>query len=480
MALGASALQIVRQLLVEGLILGMIGVAGGLVVMRALMALVPRLRPATLVRLEDVTVNGEVLTVSLAVGILCSLAFSLASAMPVPRLRLRRALVVGELALSLLLLVSAALLLQNLAKLQSVPAGFRTEQLVTASLSLQGTRFAGTPAELRTELRDRLQRTPGVISIAFADALPPAGSGRITTFSRADRPLPEPFHRGDNVIVRLVDAGFFEAMGIPLRQGRVFTEADQAGNGLLAVVNRTLAERYFAGESPIGKQVDGLGVPWKTVVGVVSDTRNDGLQSPARPEIYLPLNSGNARGGGITQENSLNVIVHTAGDPAGTIRALRGHLRAMDRALLARVRMMDDQWADLQAGPRFQATVFSGFAALALLMACTGVYGVLSYVVVLRRREIGIRMALGARPSDVQALVVREALMLALGGVVIGIAAALAGSRILSGLLYQVNPRDPLTLAATAVLLVVLAVCASVVPARRASRQDPAQTLRAE
>lgn len=480
MALGASALQITQQLLVEGLALGMIGLGGGLVVMRALIALVLRLRPATLVRLEDVAINGEVLAASLAVGLLCSLAFSLASALPLPRLRLRRALVAGELALSLSLLVSAALLLQNLAKLQSVPAGFRTEQIVTASLSLQGTRFAATPAGLRSELRDRLQRTPGVVSIAFADAMPPTGSGRLTTFSRADRPLPEPFHRGDDVIVRLVDAGFFETMGIPLRQGRVFTEADQAGNGLLAVVNRTLADRYFAGESPIGKQVDGLGVPWKTVVGVVSDTRNDGLQSPTRPEIYLPLNSGNARGGGITQENSLNVIIHTAGDPARTVSALRGHLRAMDRGLLARVRTMDDQWADLQAGPRFQAMLFSGFAALALIMACTGVYGVLSHVVVLRRREIGIRMALGARPADVQRLVVREALVLALGGGVIGIAGALAGSRLLAGLLYQVNPRDPLTLAATAALLVVLAICASLVPARRASQQDPAQTLRAE
>lgn len=479
-ALGASRSQIARLLLVEGLLIALFGIAGGLVLARALIALVPRLRPAMLFRVEDVTIGGDVLGIALAVALLCSLAFSLAPALPLPRLRLRRALVVGELALSMMLLVAAVLLLENLVKVRSVAPGFRTEQLVTASLSLKGTRFEETPAELRRELRDRLQRTPGIISTAFADELPPTGSGRITTFSRADRPLPEPFHRGDNVVVRLVDATFFEAMGIPLRQGRGFTEADQTGEGLVAVVNRTLADRYFAGEMAIGKQVDGLGVPWKTVIGVVADTRNDGLRNPTRPEIYLPLTSIGARGGGITHEKSLNILIRTAGDPATITSVLRGNLRAMDPSLLSRIRTMDEQWEDLQASARFQAMVFSGFAALALIMACTGIYGVLSQVVVLRRREIGIRMALGARPPDVQGLVVREALILSVAGAVIGLAGTLAGARLLAALLYQVNPRDPLTLAATATLLVVLAICASAVPARRASRQDPAETLRAE
>jgi predicted permease len=479
-ALGASALQIVRHLLVEGLVLALMGIAGGLVLARVLIALVPQLPAAIPVRVEAVTINGQVLAVALAVAMLCSLAFSLAPALPLPRLRMRRALVIGELALSLMLLVAAALLLENLARLRSVEAGFRTDQLVTASLSLKGTSFAGTPGGLRRELSERLQRAPGVVCTAFADALPPTDASRITTFSRADRPLPEPFQRGDNVIVRLVDGRFFEAMEIPLLQGRVFTEADQTGNGLVAVVNRTLADRYFAGESALGKQVDGVGVPWKTVVGVAADTRNDGLLNPTRPEIYLPWTEGNTQGGGVTAGHGPNMLIRTAGDPAATMSVLRGHLRALDRALLARVRTMDEQWADLRGGSRFQAVVFTGFAALALIMACTGVYGVLSHVVVLRRQEIGIRMALGARPADIQGLVVREALILAVGGVLIGLGGALAGSRLLASLLYQVNPRDPLTLAAAAALLVILAICASVVPARRASQQDPAQTLRAE
>jgi len=479
-ALGASAFQIARHLLVEGLTLGLIGVTSGLAVARALVALAPLLGRAMLARVEGVSVNSEVLAVAFGAGILCSLAFSFAPALALPRLHLRRALVAGELALSLLLVAAASLLLENLVKLNSVAPGFHTEQLVTASITVKGTRFAETPAELRRELLEDLRRIPGLISVAFADALPPTGASRITAFSRADRPLPEPFQRSENVIVRRVDARFFEAMGIPLLQGRVFTEGDEAGNGHVAVVNQTLADRYFGGEGPIGKLVDGAGIPWKTVVGVAADTRNDGLRNPTRPEIYLPLTADKAPGGGITDDNGLNVVIRTAGEPAAATSLLREKLRAMDRALLARARMMDEQWQDLQAGPRFQATIFSGFAALALIMACTGIYGVLSHVVVLRRQEIGIRIALGARPADVQILVVREALIMALGGVVIGLAGALAGSRLIASLLYQVNPRDPLTLAATAALLVILAICASVLPARRASQQDPARTLRAE
>jgi putative ABC transport system permease protein len=411
---------------------------------------------------------------------MCSLAFSLAPALPLHRLRIRRALVVGELALSLMLLVAAALLLENLARLGSVSAGFRTTQLVTASISLKGTRFADTAGEFRRELQERLQGVPGIVCTGFADALPPADASRITVFSRSDRPLPEPFQGTDNVIVRLVDGRFFEAMGISLRQGRIFAEADQNGAGLLALVNGTLAERYFAGEEPLGKRVDGFGVPWKTIVGVVADTRNDGLRNETRPEIYLPWTEGNTRGGGVTRNNGVNIVVRTLGDPAATVSLLRTNLRAMDRALLAKVGTMDEQWADLQAGPRFQAAVLSGFAGLALVMACAGIYGLLSHAVILRRREIGIRRALGARPADIRRLILREALLLATGGVIIGLGGALAGSRLLASLLYQVNPRDPLTLTAMGALLVLLAIGASAVPALRASRQDPVATLRVE
>ena len=479
-ALGASALQLARGLLAEGLVLGMAGVASGLAVARVLVALVPRLRPAMLARMEDVRLDSSVLLASLAAGMLCALAFSLAPVLPLPRLRLRRALVVGELGLSLMLVTEAGLLLENLARLNAVSPGFRTQQLVAASISVKGTRFAESTVELQRELRDGLQHVPGILAVAFSDALPPSEVSRISAFSRADRPLPGTLEHGDNVILRRVDAQFCDAMGIVLLQGRAFTAEDESGGGLVAMVNRTLADRYFAGESPLGRQVDGAGIPWKRVVGVFADTRNDGLQNPPRPEIYLPLTAAQATGGGITHGNGLNVVIRTAGDPDVAALRLREQLRGLDTALLARVRMMDEQWRDLKAGPRFQAMLFSGFAVLALLMACAGIYGVLSYVVVLRRKEIGIRIALGARPADVQLLVVREALLLALGGIALGLAGAIAGSRVLGSLLHDVNSRDPLTLGGTALLVLLLAVGAAILPARRASRQDPAETLRAE
>jgi predicted permease len=480
-ALGASRLRIVCYLLVEGLALAAVGAAGGLLAAQVLVRLVERLRPAPLVRGEPVALNGAVMGAAMAAMLLCALLFSLAPALPLPRLRVRRTLVVTELALSLVLVAGAALLLESLIRLRSVAPGFRTDHLVTASLSLKGTRYAERAGDLREELRDRLLRTPGTVAVAYADALPPTDAGRMVTFSRADRPLPEPFHRGDNVIVRLVDAAFFEAMGIPLRQGRAFTAVDMAGDGLVAVVNQTLADHYFAGESPLGKQVDGIGLPWKTVVGVVADARNDGLRNPVRPEIDLPLGGRRTReGGGITRGFGLNLVVRTASDPAAAISLLRGHLRSLDRTLLANIRTMDEQWAELTAGLRFQAVVLGCAAALALLMACAGVYGVLSHAVALRRREMGIRMALGARPADVERLVVREAFMLALAGATLGTVGALGSSRLVASLLYETEPQDPFTLAGAALLLVALAVCASAVPARRASREDPAATLRAE
>ena len=479
-ALGATAPQIARQLLAEGLVIAGIGVAAGLGVARGLVALASRFAGAMLDRSGTLVMNGDVLAAALAASLLCTLGFSLAPAFPFSRIRVRRVLVAGELGLSVVLLVSAGLLLESMAQLRSIAPGFRTEQVVTASLTLKGTRFASDPRELRREIRERLQRMPGVVSIGFADALPPTDAARITTFSRADRPLPGPFHRGDNVTVRRVDAGFFETLGIPLLQGRGFTETEEAGDGLVAVVNKTLADRYFRGESVLGKRVDGAGLPWKTVTGVAADTRNDGLWNPTRPEIYLPLTGRPARGGGVTQDYGMNLVVRTAGDPARTLAELGASLRAMDRSLLARTRTMNAQWSDLQAAPRFEAMVFTGFGGLALGLACTGLYGVLSHLVVLRRREIGIRMALGARPAAVQALVVREAVILATAGVAMGAAASAGAVRALASLLYHVDPTNWRTPAVAAALLLVAAMGASAAPAWRASRQDPAGMLRAE
>ncbi len=479
-AVGASAQRIVQHLLAEGMILALAGVAGGLLLADALLALVQQAGSAWL---PDITVvvDRDVLLTTIPVALLCSLACSLAPALPLSRLRVRRALVVAELSLSLVLLVAAALLLQSLVRLRSVAPGFNTGQLITASFSLDGTRFAENTADLRRELSERLQRTPGTIAVSFADALPPTEWGRLTSFSRADRPKPDPLQRTDNVVVRLVDESYFTAMGISPHQGRLFTRADLNSTNLVAVVNQTLADHYFAGENSLGKQVDGLGLPWKTVVGVVADARNNGLRQTTRPEIYLPFREPLMRqGGGVTHNVGLHVAIRTASDLSAAIATLRGHVRGIDRNLLATVHTMDEQWAELTTAPRFQAMVIGAFAVLAVVMACLGIYGVLSHMVVLRRREMGIRLALGAQAAAVQRLIVREAVLLACGGVVVGLGGTIASSKLLTSLLYEIKPLDPLTVAGAAALLLTVAVLASAVPARRASREDPIQALRTE
>ena len=477
-ALGASAFRIARHLLIEGCLLATIGVGGGIVVARVLVELLQWLRPPMLNPFEIVSIRGPVLTFVLVVLVLCSLVFGLAPALRFSSHRLRRALIVGELAISLVLLVGAALLLESLARLNSVQPGFRTDGLAAASVTMRGTRYAGRMADLRRELREQLRRIPGITAVAFADALPPTESSRVSGFSRADDPTPKASYR-DAVLIRLVDDQFFAAMRIPLIAGRLFTEADIAGDAPVAVVNRSLAERYFAGESALGKELDGK--PWKTVVGIVGDTRNDGIRNPARPEIYLPLTPlFKAQGGGVTYDNGLKILIRTSADPAATLHDLRRVLHELDPMLVANVRPMEKQWTDLIAVPRFQATVVSLFALLALAMASVGVYGLLSHMIVLRQREISIRIALGASPTVIRWLIIREGVGLAIAGVILGAGGAVAGSRILNAVLYQTKSQDPLTLALAATVLLVLAFCASAIPARRICGQDAARILRSE
>jgi predicted permease len=478
-ALGAGASRIARSLLLEGFSIAAVGITAGLALARSLVYAAQRLRPAALARIEAIGISGNVLASAIPAILFCALLFSLAPALRLPRMRLRKALVAGELALSLMLLAGAALMIQSLAKLRAVSPGFRTQQLVTASIAFRGAPSGDGSGQFRRELRARMERAPGTMVISFADSLPPGEWTRSSVFSRADRPTVDPSSRNDAVVIRLVDEHFFKAMGIPLLQGRAFTEADIARDAPVAVVNRTLANRYFAGENALGKLVDGKS--WKTVIGVVADTRNDGLRNATRPEIYLPLTDRwKAQGGGVTQNNGLRVILRTAADLTPAADLLRRSVHDIDPALLTKVAVMDEQWGDLLAAPRFYAVVFTGFAVLALTMTCVGVYGVSSHVVVLRRREMAIRLALGARRADVQAIIARDAASLAAVGAVFGTGGALAASRLLAGLLYETSSADPLTLTLSVVLLLVVAVGASMTPARKAAREDPARLLQSE
>ena len=478
-ALGASASRMVRSLLLEGFAIATVGITAGLALARTLVNAAQRVRPAVLAHVDAIGINGHVLAIALPAILFCALLFSLAPALRLPRMRLRRALVAGELALSLVMLAGAGLMLESLAKLRAVPPGFRTKQLVTASIAFRGGQSGERAAELRRELRERMERAPGTESISFADTLPPGEWTRSSVFSRADRPVADPSSRNDAVVIRLVDERFFNAMGIPLTQGRGFTGADIAREAPVAVVNRTLANRYFAGENALGKRVDGK--EWKTVIGVVADTRNDGLRNATRPEIYLPFTDRfKSQGGGVTQNNGLRVVLRTAADVATAGDLLRRSVHEIDPALLTNVAVMDQQWEDLVAVPRFYGVVFTGFAVLALTMTAVGVYGVLWHVVVLRRREMAIRLALGARSADIQAAIGREAISMAGVGAVLGVGGALAASRLLGSLLYETSPADPWALAISVAVLLVVVAGASMGPARKAAREDPARLLRSE
>jgi predicted permease len=476
-SLGASHLQIARGLLTEGILLGGIGTALGLALTAGLLSLLPLAGGASLVSLDTVSLDPQVLAAAIATGIFCSLAFSLAPILPLPRLQLRRGLVVLELAASLFLLFGAALLLENLRQLHAVSPGFQTNHLLTVALGLEGSSYAKNPTSLVDELRSRITAIPGVTSLSFVTPVPPQESFRSATFSRPDRPAYGSLHR---MKVRMADSNFLATMGIPLRQGRVFSPEAEAGSAREAIINRSLAERYYPGENPIGKQIDGMGSPWKTIVGVAEDYSNAGLRNAAHPELILPLVKSSEGGREVTFSRELSVILRTAGDPTATASALRAQFRQLDTNVLATIRTMDESWDELKAAPRFEAFAFSIFAGLALLMAATGIYGVLSHIVTLRWREIGIRMALGALPRQVQFLILREALVFAGGGIFLGLVAALLVAPQFKSLLFNVNPSDPLLLGTTSALLLLLALLAALAPARRAAQQDPAHTLRSE
>jgi len=494
-ALGAGRLRMVRQLFTESVLIGVLGGGCGSWFAFAGLRAAAHVLPADIPHIDEVAVNLRVLVFAGLVSIAASALFGLAPVLAALRTNLietlkpgssgragsrhsfRGALLTAEIAFSMVLLAGAALLMESLWRLENVPLGFQAERVVVASIPVQGTSYAkrAQQGELLNAVLERAARIPGVVSAAVADSLPPEGNGGIQTFSREDRPLPEPGHRGDNMIRRGVSPGYFRTMGIPLLRGRDFTADDTEHAPGVMIVNQALVRRYFPGEDPIGKRIGGLrpDLTWKTIVGVVGDEKNDGIRPASQPEAYSPL----------TQEPELEVpalIVRTAANPRDTVVLLRSELRNLDKKLPVTVQPMPDQLAELLARPRFQTIMMAIFSALALAMAAVGVYGVASWSVAQRTREIGVRMALGAAPGDVLRLVLRGALGPLGFGLAAGTMGALATTRYLESQLFGIKPNDSLTLAAAGCVLAATALLATYIPARRAARANPAVTLRSE
>jgi putative ABC transport system permease protein len=497
-ALGADRGRLLRQMLTESLVLslagGILGLGLAVVFHRGLLALVadqipvPRLDQVSL----DLPVVAFTVVTALATGLLFGLVPALlASAMANDALReggrhgagprshrVLGALVVVEVALSLVLLTGAGLLIRSFVRLQNVDPGFRSEGVLTARVALPGSRYPESrdSAAFFATAIDLIRELPGVQSVAGTAFLPMAGGAIGTRFYRLDRPTPAD-GQAPSTQVRPVTPGFFRTMGTPLRAGRDFTDADREGAPGVAIVSEGVVRQLYPGENPLGKrlQVNARGPNGQQVeiIGVVADARLGSLDAETRAAVYLP----NAQ----LSVGLMTFVVRTAVPPLSLSNSVAGIVRKLDPEVpLADVRTMEQVVGLSLARPRTLSVLLTAFAVIALLLAAVGVYGVMSYSVSQRTREIGVRMALGATAESVFRMVLGQALRLVAGGTVAGLIAAALLTRLLETLLFETGTLDGLTFAATAVVLVAVATLASFVPARRGTRVNPIEALRAE
>jgi putative ABC transport system permease protein len=386
------------------------------------------------------------------------------------------------MALAVLLLVGSGLLLRSFSRLRDVPPGFQSDHLLVADIPLSQTAYA--KPEQRYQFFDRLVERakvlPGVHSAGAASFLPVSGGGSIIHFNITGHPPKTP-HDYVAAGYRTVTPNYLETLGVPLLQGRLLTPRDNEKAPAVVVINATMAKTHFAGENPLGKRIQ-LGatpdkdVPTMEIVGVVGDVR-PGLGVDPQTEMYLPYRQADL----VLPVFQLSLVLRTAADPQLQTSALRSALAEIDpNQPLVNVRTMEDNIATTVAQPRFRTWLIGIFAAVALVLAAVGVYGVMSYTVTQRTSEIGIRVTLGAQPEDVFKIVVGEGLRLALAGVGVGIVAALVMTRVLQSFLFGISAYDPPTFFAVALLLTIVAVAASFFPARRATLVDPMVALRYE
>jgi len=500
-AIGANQTQLVRLLLVESMLLAVIGGSLGCLLAFWGIDLLVALKPENLPRLDQVGIDWSVLLFTGGISLTTGLLFGLAPALQAthPQLnemlkegdrsgtsgpahhRVRDLLVVAEVALSLVLLVAAGLLIRSFVRLLEVDPGFRPDHVLTVSIPLPVSRYpeAAQEAGFFQRLLERVHELPGVRAAGAVTDVPLFG-GSSTGFDVEGRPLAAPNER-PMTDFRSATPDYFRAMGIDLAAGRAFTTNDNADAPPVALINETLARRYFGKENPIGKRI-GLSRPidWREIVGVVHDVRNYGLASEVKPECYLPyLQNGPDYLAG--SASWMVMVVRTEADPLGYVAAIKEAVQKIDKDQpIASIKPMTAYLAQSVAQRRFNMLLLAIFAGLALLLAAVGIYGVISYSVAQRRREVGIRMALGARPGHVLALIVRQGMRPALLGLVAGIFAAAVLTRYMRSLLFQVSTNDPVVFIGVALVLALVAAVACFLPARRAAYLDPVVTLRSE
>jgi putative ABC transport system permease protein len=499
MALGASRPRILRQLLTESLLLAITGGGLGIVLTVFGMEWLVSLAPVTMPRIEQVKVNPAVLLFALCLSFLTSVLCGILPALAATRTNLekdlkqgarsvgvsnrglRNALVVLDVGLAMILLAGAGLMLKSMARLLDVPAGFSSANVLTMNLSLFGPEFAGQDASSRVvatfqQSLDRISALPGVKSAGAVSQLPLSGDFDMYGVRMKDMPLANP-EDAPSAFRYGVTPGYIEALGIPLYRGRTITAQDNERAQPVVLINELFASRIWPGQDAIGKQIQlgGPERPWRTVVGIVGNVRHEGLDAPQKLQVYVPHAQW------IDPDSSMVLTVRTDGDPAAVASAVRQAVWSVNRNVrISEVATMDKVIGSSLAQLRFPMMMVGLFAAAALLLAALGLYGLLAYSVAQRTNEIGVRIALGARPREVLQLVLRQGMFLTGVGVIVGVGGAFALRRLLTGLLFQVKPTDPPTLFSAAGLLVLVALVACFIPARRATKVDPLVALRYE
>jgi putative ABC transport system permease protein len=494
-ALGASRMSVLRLLLTESLMLSLAGGALGLLLAVWGTAALVALAPDNIPRLNEVGVDARVFSFTLAISVITGIFFGLIPTLQASQSdlnealkegsrgsmgsaaakRMRGALVSVEVALSLVLLIGAGLMVKSFLRLQQENPGFNPDRVLAVNLSLPRSTYPEDrqQAAFFQEALDHLRSLPGVTSAAATTGLPLTLDINGSDFRIEGRPEPE---AGKEMIIntRAVSPDYFKTLGINLTKGRDFSNRDTSDAPATAIINADLARLYFPGEDPLGKRITfDDGESWMSIVGVIGDVKQLGLDSNAKPEVYFPYLQA--------ASPEMSVVVRTTADPLNLTAAVKSEIQKIDKDLpVGDSETMQQLLAMSISGRRFNMLLLTVFAVVALALAVVGIYGVMSYAVTQRTQEIGVRMALGARAIDVLKLVLKNGMSLALIGVAIGLAGAFALTRLLASLLFQVTPTDKATFAGVAVSLIVVALLACYIPARRATKVDPLVALRNE